>query len=286
MQPGRNEQFNMTQTDSKRWTPTISRSLSVGFTSLELLVVIAVCVVLSAILLPALARTKERDIRVVCVNNEKQLYTSLQIYCDDNGDKLPQLQGAGSWCWDMPTSATTPMTNSGCTQKTFYCPSTAPRFTDQQNWAEANSLWNFGPNTGSQYNLTGYAFALGGSSSRVDPQYRDLTLLTELHTNGLTIVADTPGTREVIADVILSANNSLPAMAADNFYAISGGFTQNGITYPHLSAHLGRGQVPAGGNIAYKDGHVQWRKFDASSFSANNNQTKVRTAGTSLYFWW
>jgi len=275
----------MLQTDSKRWKPPASRSLSGGFTSIELLVVIAVCVVLTAILLPALAKSKERDIRVVCVNNEKQLYTSLQMYCDENGDKLPILQDAGTWPWDLPTTATTPMTNSGCVPKSFYCPSTAPRFTDQQNWAEANSLWNFGPNSGSPFNITGYAFAFGGSYSKVDPQYQNLTLLTELHTNGPTTVADTPGARELIADVILSANNTLPATAVDNFSAIAGGFTQNGVTYPHLSAHLGRGVIPAGGNIAYKDGHVQWKKFDASTIHPGTNPTKTRTT-SNPWFWW
>jgi prepilin-type N-terminal cleavage/methylation domain-containing protein len=39
-----------------------------AFTSLELLVVIAVLAILAAILLPALASTKEKNIRIVCTN--------------------------------------------------------------------------------------------------------------------------------------------------------------------------------------------------------------------------
>jgi type II secretory pathway pseudopilin PulG len=260
------------------------RSSTKAFTSIELLVVIAVLLVLTAIVLPALVRAGEKDIRVVCLNNEKQLYTSLHIYCDDNGDKLPVLAGGGYWPWDMPTPVTAVITNSSCTQKTFYCPSTAPRFTDQINWAAPGSLWNYFAGV----NLTGYSYAFGGSGSLLSQQYQNRSILSEVHTNPspFQIFTDVPGNRELIADVILSTGNFTPAGGADNFYSIAGGFTQNGVTYPHLSAHLGKGLIPAGGNITYKDGHVGWKKFDASRASAKANPSQVRTTSTSPYFWW
>ncbi len=272
-------------TELNRWRLTAIRSSPGAFTSIELLVVIAVLALLAAILLPALARVKEKEIRVICVKNEKQLYTSLHIYWDDNGEKLPDPNAGGNWPWDVSASTTTVMLNNGCTKKTFYCPSTAPRFTDQQNWEAANSLWNFG---GSHFNITGYSFTFGASASRLDPQYQNLSLLTESHTSTSSpqIFFDSPGTRELIADVILSTGNTLPAASRDDFTTIFGGFTQNGSAYPHLSAHLGRDPVPAGGNIAYKDGHVQWKKFDASSPSTVTNNTKVRTGFNNPYFWW
>jgi hypothetical protein len=52
----------------------------------------------------------------------------------------------------------------------------------------------------------------------------------------------------------------------------------------HLSAHL-KGGIPAGGNIGYKDGHTEWKKFDASRPSANSNPSKVRTGSNQPYFW-
>jgi len=255
-----------------------------AFTSLELLVVIAVLAILAAILLPALASTKEKNIRIVCANNEKQLYTSLQIYCAEKGDKLPFLDGSGGrYPWDAPASFTTATMSYGCTKKTFYCPSTAPRFTDQVNWMATNSLWNYGvPN----FNITGYSYAFGGGGSMLGQQYQNFTILSEVHTNGALIFVDSPPTRELIADVILSTGNSLPASASDNFTSIYGGFTQNGVGYPHLSAHLRTGGVPSGGNIAFKDGHVQWRKFDASHPFVSANNTKVRTGSNNPYFWW
>ncbi|HWC59222.1 MAG TPA: prepilin-type N-terminal cleavage/methylation domain-containing protein [Verrucomicrobiae bacterium] len=259
------------------------RSPGDGFTLIELLVVIAIIAILAAMLLPALASAKFKAIRVVSMNNEKQLITSLHMFADDNQEKLPTLDVYGSWCWDIPSTATSQMLNSGCSKKTFYCPSTAPRFTDAENWANQNSLWNFG---GGNFNITGYAFALGGSSSKVDKQYQNYKLLSELHTNGPIVTTDNPSDSEVVADVMISTGNTLPASGADNFTAIYGGFTQNGVAYPHLSAHIEKGQLPAGGNIAYKDGHAQWRKFNASTSSASGNVTKVRTGNNSPYFWW
>jgi len=80
---------------------------------------------------------------------------------------------------------------------------------------------------------------------------------------------------------MISPGNAVPASAADNFTTIYGGFTQKGAAYPHLSAHL-KGALPGGGNIAYKDGHVQWKKFEALTATS---PTQVRTVG-GPYFWW
>jgi prepilin-type N-terminal cleavage/methylation domain-containing protein/prepilin-type processing-associated H-X9-DG protein len=60
-----------------------------GFTLLELLVVIAVIAILAGILLPALAKAREKATRIQCVSILKQIGTAIQMYADDHEDVLP-----------------------------------------------------------------------------------------------------------------------------------------------------------------------------------------------------
>jgi prepilin-type N-terminal cleavage/methylation domain-containing protein/prepilin-type processing-associated H-X9-DG protein len=59
---------------------------SKAFTLIELLVVVAVIAILAALLLPALAKAKEKAKRIADLNNLKQTGTASQMFADDQED--------------------------------------------------------------------------------------------------------------------------------------------------------------------------------------------------------
>ena len=247
-----------------------NKHTAVGFTLIELLVVVAIIAILAAMLLPALSKSKERARRVGCKSNLHQIGVAMSIYALDNRDLLPAVIGTSNWPWDLPDTTVTNLIKTGMERHVLYCPSAALQ-DNETLWTE----WALNDN----YFVLGYTFWMKGVGG-VDPKYAQTRLSVGLNTNVAQAV--------LVADATISDNAKT---RADGSYAGGGTFTQvwGGWVNAHRTSHLATGasplggdvastQLPAGGNILYLDGHIQWQSWPLMRIRVES--------GFEPQFWW
>jgi prepilin-type N-terminal cleavage/methylation domain-containing protein/prepilin-type processing-associated H-X9-DG protein len=66
-----------------------SRGKENAFTLIELLVVLAIISILAALIFPTVAKTKEAARATACLSNLRQIGIALQLYTQDNNNRLP-----------------------------------------------------------------------------------------------------------------------------------------------------------------------------------------------------
>ena len=210
-----------------------------AFTLIELLVVIAIIAILAALLLPALSQAKERARRASCQSSLRQLGLALQMYGNDNRDKLPQGvrdDGASHTIWISTNTFNAIKQFSGTNMST--CPSLASKF----QYYQAGVGW-----------VIGYSYNGGHKKpwpGEPTPQWVSPQKFTE--SAQLTLACDlnawaepSGGTGWVIAP-----------------HCRGGAASQNGVPFLWVNTLTKPGDVGAqGGNVLLLDGSVHWKKL-------------------------
>src|SRR5437867_4002196 len=171
----------------------------------------------------------------------------MYIYAGDNKDRLPSI-GQGFWAWDLPWAVGDTFYQSGTPWTSLYCPGTAPRFSEQDNF---RLYYVFATNA---YHVLGYVMTLTGTPTLTPTNYNPTIIPHEIPYAGILLPAPSPSERVLAADATLSLRNDEANRAGNEYVMVPGGYRDTtGTIKPHLSPHL-KGSVPAGGNLVMLDG--------------------------------
>jgi len=270
-----------------------------GFTLIELLVVIAIIALLLAVLIPALSRAKIYAQRVQCANNLRQQALGTLLYASDNDNYVPLSPGA-PWLWDMSFWATNQLAHYAGfdDNQTFFCPANkVKRYDDARFWQYS---WLYGSGTypnpvplrdesrlttaqlKSYYRVLPYIYMfdrIDDNGNSVLDQYLINPREEAKWIRKLSNVTNASG-KIMIIDAVISDGMNKNTCRFDEL--TSGGIDElSGGTLRDNSNHFSRqrnnvGLLPEGSNVAYADGHTDWKGF------ARMNARIQR----GLYFWW
>jgi prepilin-type N-terminal cleavage/methylation domain-containing protein/prepilin-type processing-associated H-X9-DG protein len=241
-----------------------------AFTLIELLVVVAIIAVLIAILLPSLGKSREMARRSVCMANLRGNATAILIYANQNKDRTPQFTGGGNSLWDIAYGMRDAIRGAGSDRKVLYCPSQLPHNVPT-NWNYSTAGADRLPTDAdyfSSYSILGYTFFL----KRPDGSFPDLAAVGRVNppldyqTKYLGVPR--PAEREMMMDVVIANLDTTPV----NYTTAVGG-----LGIPRSTSHMDKA-TPAGANVTYMDGHVEWLKWSLM------NRYYVTSSGTYSFF--